>query len=336
MAAEAAVTRGGGSTSTSSTTTSTSTTGAPSCPPRLLPVLASLLFLLLLPAPSHGLLGFRPEETGGELSVADGLLRATEGTRFMLRVYYSTSSSRLNRTAGSTASSRASNAAPWIAFIEEPGPGARGGQAHPGKRNMCADKTARTSDIEVLGSFRSASSQNSVLVELLAKELRRGEKIKHYSMCAFDGSRWEHYRTRDFWVAVVERRSAAPHAWLQVLVSALLLGLSALFSGLNLSLLALDPVELRVLQNSGTRAEQRHARRIESVRGRHGNYVLCTLLLGNALVNAALAVWMCQTLGATWLSVVLCACGVFFVGEIMRRARWPQRHGLAVASRTVW
>ncbi|KAG7275176.1 hypothetical protein CRUP_023764 [Coryphaenoides rupestris] len=128
----------------------------------------------------------------------------------------------------------------------------------------------------------------------------------------------------------------ATHRFLSTDVdAALLLGLSALFSGLNLSLLALDPVELRVLQNSGTRAEQRHARRIESVRGRHGNYVLCTLLLGNALVNAALAVWMCQTLGATWLSVVLCACGVFFVGEIAPRSV-ASRHGLAVASRTVW
>ena len=260
----------------------------------------------------------------------DGVLRAIEGTRFMLRVYYSTSSPsrRLNRTAGS---SRASNAAPWIAFIEEPSPG-REGQVHP-KRNMCMDKTARTSDIEVLGSFKSASSQNSVLVELLAKDLRRGEKIKHYSMCAFDGSKWEHYRTRDFWVAVVER-SAVPNLWLQVLVSVLLLCLSALFSGLNISLLALDPVELQVLQNSGTHTEQNHARRIESVR-RHGNYVLCTLLLGHALINAALAVWMCQILGMTWQSTVLCAFGIFFIGEILPHSV-ASRHGLAIASKTIW
>ncbi|KAJ3615291.1 hypothetical protein NHX12_018859 [Muraenolepis orangiensis] len=314
MAAEAAVTPGGASSSSSSST------GAPSSPSRLL--LLSIGLAFLLPAPSHALLGFRPEETGGELSVADGVLRATEGTRFMLRVYYSASSPsrRLNRTAGS-----------WIAFIEEPSAG-REGQVHP-KRNMCMDKTARTSDIEVLGSFKSASSQNSVLVELLAKDLRRGEKIKHHSVCAFDGSKWEHYRTRDFWVAVVER-SAVPNLWLQVVVSALLLCLSALFSGLNLSLLALDPVELQVLQNSGTHAEQSHARRIESVR-RHGNYVLCTLLLGNALINAALAVWMCQILGMTWLSTVLCAFGIFFVGEILPHSV-ASRHGLAIASKTIW
>ncbi|KAM4612063.1 metal transporter CNNM1-like [Polymixia lowei] len=289
-------------------------------------LLSSFGVCILLPAPTLGLLGFRPEETGGELSVKDGVLKATEGTRFMLRVYYSTSPQRLNRTG-----SRANNAAPWIAFIEEPTPG-REGQVHP-KRNMCMDKNARTSDIEVLGSFKSASSQNSVLVELLAKDLRKGEKIKHYSMCAFDGSKWEHYRTRDFWVAVVER-SAVPDLWLQVLVSVLLLGLSALFSGLNLSLLALDPVELQVLQNSGTDKEQNYARKIESVR-RHGNYVLCTLLLGNALINASLAVWMCQILGMTWLSTVICAFGIFFIGEILPHSV-ASRHGLAIASKTIW
>ncbi|XP_068451792.1 metal transporter CNNM1-like isoform X2 [Clinocottus analis] len=300
--------------------------GAPRSSPRQL-LLSLAACALLLPAPALGLLGFRPEETGAELSVAGGVLKATEGTRFMLRVYYSTSPQRLNRTAAT----RANNAAPWIAFIEEPTPG-REGQVHP-KRNMCMDKNARTSDIEVLGSFKSASSQNSVLVELLAKDLRRGEKIKYYSMCAFDGSKWEHYRTRDFWVAVAER-AAPPELWRQVLVSVLLLGLSALFSGLNLSLLALDPVELQVLQNSGTVKEQRYARKIESVR-RHGNYVLCTLLLGTAIINASLAVWMCQILGMTWLSTVICAFGIFFVGEILPHSV-ASRHGLAIASKTIW
>ncbi|XP_060939493.1 metal transporter CNNM1-like [Limanda limanda] len=296
--------------------------------PVLPPPLRLLLLGLLLPAPARGLLGFRPEDTGPELSVGGGVLKATEGTRFTLRVYYSTPPQRPNRTAAGT---RTDSAAPWVAFIEEPDPRV-GGQGHA-RRNTCMDKDARTSDIQVLGSFRSASSQNSVLVELLAKPLRKGEKKKFYSMCAFDGSRWVHYRTRDFWVSVVER-SPEPELWIQVLVSVLLLGLSAMFSGLNLSLLALDPVELQVLQNSGTDKEQKYARRIESVR-RHGNYVLCTLLLGSALINASLAVWMCQILGMTWTSTLLCASGIFFVGEILPHSV-ASRHGLAIASRTIW
>ncbi|KAG7219951.1 hypothetical protein INR49_018498 [Caranx melampygus] len=276
----------------------------------------------LHPAPRPARLArLSAEETGAELSVEDGVLKATEGTRFMLRVYYSTSPQRLNRTAAT----RANNAAPWIAFIEEPTPG-REGQVHP-KRNMCMDKNARTSDIEVLGSFKSASSQNSVLVELLAKDLRRGEKIKYYSMCAFDGSKWEHYRTGTsgwpWWSARPSRTLAAG-------------------SGLGAAARAVrsvqrpepepagaGPVELQVLQNSGTDKEQNYARKIESVR-RHGNYVLCTLLLGTAIINASLAVWMCQILGMTWLSTVICAFGIFFIGEILPHSV-ASRHGLAIA-----
>uniref|UniRef100_A0A671KJB4 Metal transporter n=1 Tax=Sinocyclocheilus anshuiensis TaxID=1608454 RepID=A0A671KJB4_9TELE len=246
--------------------------------PCLLPLL--LLIASALPTPSHGLLGFRPEDTGGDLSVQNGLLKATEGTRFMLRVYYAASPQRLNRTVSS-----------------------------------------------------SASSQNSILVELLAKDLRRGENIKYYSMCAFDGIKWEHYRTRDFWLAVVER---PPHAdgWLQAGLSVLLLAFSALFSGLVISMLALDPVELKVLQNSGTHKEQKYAHKIESVR-KHGNYVLCTLVLCNVLTNTFLVVWMCQILGVTPVSTAACTFLIFFIGEILPHSV-ASRHGLAIASKTVW
>ncbi|XP_072534081.1 metal transporter CNNM1 isoform X1 [Salminus brasiliensis] len=294
--------------------------------PWLLPLL--LLFSSDFPTPALGLLGFRPEDTGKELSVEDGVLKATEGTRFVLRVYYAASPQRLNRTVSGRADAAT---APWIAFIEEPEPG-REGQVHP-KRNLCVEERARSSDIELLGTFKSASSQNSILVELLAKDLRRGEKIKYYSMCAFDGAKWEHFRTRDFWLAVVER---PPHAdgWLQATLSVLLLALSALFSGLVISMLALDPVELKVLQNSGTEKEQKYARKIESVR-KHGNYVLCTLVLCNVLTNTFLVVWMCQILGLTPLSTAACTFLIFFVGEIFPHSV-ASRHGLAIASKTIW
>lgn len=82
-----------------------------------------LIIVFFLPAPAKGLLGVRPENTkAGELSVQDGLLQATEGTRFMLRVYYAASS--VTQTANNHSGSgrpEADAAAPWIAFIEEPG-----------------------------------------------------------------------------------------------------------------------------------------------------------------------------------------------------------------------
>ncbi|NWT48974.1 CNNM1 protein, partial [Chroicocephalus maculipennis] len=84
--------------------------------------------------------------------------------------------------------------------------------------------------------------------------------------------------------------------WLRALGALLLLGLSALFSGLRLSLLSLDPLELRVLRNSGSAAEREQARRVQAVRGGGGTYLLCTLLLGQAGANAALAGWLCASL----------------------------------------
>ncbi|CAB1312884.1 unnamed protein product [Coregonus sp. 'balchen'] len=295
-----------------------------------------LILVFFLPAPAKGLLGVRPENTkAGELSVQDGLLQATEGTRFMLRVYYAAFSvtQRAHNRSGSERPEAAA-AAPWIAFIEEPG-GERGegeSMVHP-KRNPCVDEHARSSDIELLGSFRSASSHNSVLVELLAKDLRKDERIKYYSICAFDGVKWEHFTTRDFWLAVVERPPQAD-VWLQLVVSVLLLGLSALCSGLNISMLALDPVELRVLQNSGTEKEQKYAHKIESVR-KHGNYILCTVVLGNVLTNTCFVVWMCQIIGMTPTSLATCTFGIFFIGEILPHSV-ASRHSLAIASKTIW
>uniref|UniRef100_A0A3P9HHP3 Metal transporter n=1 Tax=Oryzias latipes TaxID=8090 RepID=A0A3P9HHP3_ORYLA len=300
-----------------------------------------LLFFFLagalssLTPPAAALLGVRPEDTrSGELSVQDGILRAIEGSRFMLRVYYSTFPlSEHPNSLNISGRADAAPAAPWIAFIEEAGGSIEDAENRLRSRaNPCEEETARSSDIELLGSFRSTSSHNSVLVELFAKDLRRNEAIKYYSMCAFDGVKWEHFSTKDFWLAVVEKHPAAD-LWLQTGVSVLLLGLSALCSGLNISMLALDPVELRVLQNSGTEKEQKYARKIESVR-KHGNYILCTVVLGNVLTNTCFVVWMCQILGMTALSTTSCTLGIFFIGEILPHSV-ASRHSLAIASKTL-
>ena len=140
-----------------------------------------------------------------------------------------------------------------------------------------------------------------------------------------------------------------PPAWLRALGALLLLALSALFSGLRLSLLSLDPVELRVLRNSGSAAEQEQARRVQAVRGR-GTHLLCTLLLGQAGANAALAGWLYASLppgvGGTgedygeagihfpWLPALVCTGAVFLGAEICPYSVCS-RHGLAIASHSV-
>ena len=52
---------------------------------------------------------------------------------------------------------------------------------------------------------------------------------------------------------------------------------------MNLGLLSLDKLNLQVLIELGTPVEQKRAKKILKIRKR-GNYLLCTLLLGNGLL----------------------------------------------------
>ncbi|XP_063818345.1 metal transporter CNNM1 isoform X2 [Pseudophryne corroboree] len=291
-------------------------------------VLRLLLLLSLLPRPAYlRLLGLRPEDTAnGRVSLEDGTLRAAEGTRFTLRLYFQPPlPAQLQHPPPSNDSG---GGAPRLVFIEEPRPpGAAAG-------DPCHDESSWASGVEVLGPLQPSSSPGgSAVVEVRARQLRKGERGKRFSLCAYDGRQWEHHGGRQFALEVREAPEGTP-AWLRALVSLLLLAASALFSGLRLSLLSLDPVELRVLRNGGSAAEKEQARRVQSVRGR-GSYLLCTLLLGNTLANAALAGWLCASLPAEpGLAALLCAGCVFLGGEVAPYSVCS-RHGLALAARAV-
>ncbi|OXB67365.1 hypothetical protein ASZ78_010923 [Callipepla squamata] len=211
-----------------------------------------------------------------------------------------------------------------------------------------------------VGPLRSGGAAGSALAEVRVREPRKGEAAaapggRLFSLCAWDGRAWAHHGAAGGFLLRVRPASPAlgawllplPEAgWLRALGALLLLGLSALFSGLRLSLLSLDPLELRVLRNSGSAAEREQARRVQAVRGGGGTYLLCTLLLGQAGANAALAGWLCASLpgggpaagggprGAPWLPVLLCAAAVFLGGEVLPYSVCS-RHGLAIASRTL-
>uniref|UniRef100_A0A8C7XW16 Metal transporter n=1 Tax=Oryzias sinensis TaxID=183150 RepID=A0A8C7XW16_9TELE len=106
-----------------------------------------------------------------------------------------------------------------------------------------------------------------------------------------------------------------------------------MFSGLNLGLMALDPMELRIVQSCGTDKEKRYARKIEPIRSK-GNYLLCSLLLGNVLVNTTLTILLDDLIGSGLGAVVASTVGIVIFGEIVPQALCS-RHGLAVGANTI-
>lgn len=109
--------------------------------------------------------------------------------------------------------------------------------------------------------------------------------------------------------------------------------LSALFSGLVLGLLSLDITDLEILRKCGTERERRYAATIIPMR-RHSNLLLCSLVLGNVIVNAGLQTLLDKVLSGAVAFIVTTVC-ITIVGEILPQAVCA-RHGLAIGAKTIW
>ena len=110
-------------------------------------------------------------------------------------------------------------------------------------------------------------------------------------------------------------------AWFQVIVIVVCLLLSGTFSGLNLGLMSLDKTELKIVINSGTETERGYAAAILPVR-RHGNFLLCSILLGNVLVNNTLTIVLDSMMpGGAW-AVVGSTLAIVIFGEIIPQVEW--------------
>ncbi|XP_059508957.1 metal transporter CNNM2-like isoform X3 [Stegostoma tigrinum] len=263
------------------------------------------------------IIGLRLEDTDEVTGMGGGVLRVSERTRVRLRLY----GQRIDNSTWSR-----------IGFTEH---------------RRTADDAAgfdpcgvRTSDIVVLPGV-AVSRRSTGVIEMDVKPLRKTEKSKAYYLCTAarapePGSGqadWLYHDTEDTMVVVVEERKFLLPFWLQVIFISVLLCLSGMFSGLNLGLMALDPMELRIVQNCGTEKEKNYAKRIEPVR-RQGNYLLCSLLLGNVLVNTTLTILLDDIAGSGVVAVAVSTIGIVIFGEIVPQAICS-RHGLAVGANTI-
>ena len=88
--------------------------------------------------------------------------------------------------------------------------------------------------------------------------------------------------------------------------------------------MALDRTELKIYENTGSDKEKRYAKAIIPVRN-HGNYLLCTLLLGNVLVNSTLTILL-DDLTSGVIAIVGSTLGIVIFGEIIPQVSVSMLH----------
>ncbi|XP_018331048.1 metal transporter CNNM4 [Agrilus planipennis] len=147
----------------------------------------------------------------------------------------------------------------------------------------------------------------------------------------FNGTRPFVHQGSELWIRVSAWEKLLP-LWVQVLIIVTCLCFSCLFSGLNLGLMAMDQTELKILVNTGNPTERKYARAIAPVRAK-GNFLLCSILLGNVLVNSIFTILL-DDLTSGLIAVIFSTLCIVIFGEICPQAVCS-RHGLAVGAKTI-
>ncbi|KAH8338220.1 hypothetical protein KR074_008441, partial [Drosophila pseudoananassae] len=133
------------------------------------------------------------------------------------------------------------------------------------------------------------------------------------------------------WMKIKTHEPLVP-VWIAIIIIVTCLCFSALFSGLNLGLMAMDRTELKILRNTGTDKEKKYASKIAPVRDQ-GNYLLCSILLGNVLVNSTFTILL-DGLTSGLFAVIFSTLAIVLFGEITPQAVCS-RHGLAIGAKTI-
>uniref|UniRef100_A0A674DT57 Metal transporter n=1 Tax=Salmo trutta TaxID=8032 RepID=A0A674DT57_SALTR len=266
-------------------------------------------------------LGMRLERSDKPASTTDdGVIQVTEESTVQLRFY------GVQLNSGTWAQ---------IRFTE------RGDGSEDGGNNNLIDDTPNSTCVDFTKDFSIANYMNissrgtTGVLSINIKPLRKSEPHKEYGLCirSFADGRWALLGDSDGRLRVVEGEKTLLPLWFQIILICCLLVLSGMFSGLNLGLMALDPMELRIVQSCGSEKEKKYASKIEPIRSK-GNYLLCSLLLGNVLVNTTLTILLDDLIGSGLGAVVASTVGIVIFGEIVPQALCS-RHGLAVGANTI-
>ncbi|CAB1318870.1 unnamed protein product [Coregonus sp. 'balchen'] len=266
-------------------------------------------------------LGMRLERSDKPATTTDeGVIQVTEESTVQLRFY------GVQLNSGTWAQ---------IRFTE------RGdGNEEGGNINIIDDTPNRTcvdftKDFSIANYMNISSRGTTGVLSINIKPLRKSEPHKEYGLCirSLADGRWALLGDSDGRLRVVEGEKTLLPLWFQIILICCLLVLSGMFSGLNLGLMALDPMELRIVQSCGSEKEKKYARKIEPIRSK-GNYLLCSLLLGNVLVNTTLTILLDDLIGSGLGAVVASTVGIVIFGEIVPQALCS-RHGLAVGANTI-
>eukprot|EP00958_Prasinococcus_capsulatus_P029750 scaffold7661_cov390-Prasinococcus_capsulatus_cf.AAC.1 len=112
-------------------------------------------------------------------------------------------------------------------------------------------------------------------------------------------------------------------------VCTLLVGFAGLMSGLSLGLCSLTPLELEVIERSGSPTEQKQAKRLRHLL-KHQHILLVTLLVCNSIAMEALPVFLGHLVHPA-LAIVISVTLVLFFGEIIPQSVC-QKYGMVRTS----